>query len=615
MPKPTVPAPVPPPAFNKWVIFATAVSFLAIIFLSFLEPDPDAVAPDGPLGQPKESIETGQPAEPEPHPETSIDVPPAAPITAGDSLAGRYLAGRHAQAIREMADASWFLEKALEISPETTDLQRRAFLMALAEGQMKEAMPLASKVLKANPKAPIAVLVVIVDDLVEARFEAAREKIKTLPEGGLNVYMAPLLDAWTAVAMGETADAAIAHLKPLAKNGTDALYRLHAAIIHGVAGNTRQAEQNYLATIEKQGGPSLRVVQLLGNLYERTGHPKKATALYQQRLKANQLSPLARAGLKRLAAGTVPGPVIGNAVDGAAEAVFGIATSLSQQNAKETALVFGRMALYLRPDFPVMQMLLGNILEADRRFEDANKVFANISKGSPYNWQARLNMAENLNNLDRPQEAEKYLRAMAAEEPELASPLTRLGDILRGHERFKEAVDAYNLAFQRIGEPKPHHWSLLYARGIVLERSGQWEKAEPDFLKALEFNPDQPLVLNYLGYTWIDKGVNLKRATGMIRKALELRPTDGYIADSLGWAHYRLGNYQESVKEMERAVALRPEDPVINDHLGDAYWRVGRFNEARFQWRRVLTLDPEKELAGQAEKKLKDGLTPADKAN
>jgi len=117
-------------------------------------------------------------------------------------------------------------------------------------------------------------------------------------------------------------------------------------------------------------------------------------------------------------------------------------------------------------------------------------------------------------------------------------------------------------------------------------------------------------VLNYLGYTWIDKGINLKRGTEMIRKALDLRPTDGYIADSLGWAHYRLGEYQKSVKEMERAVALRPEDPVINDHLGDVYWRVGRTNEARFQWRRVLTLDPEDDLAAQAKSKLKDGLKP-----
>lgn len=631
MPKPTVLPPVPPPAFNKWVIIATIVSFLAMIVLSFMEPEPDAIAPDGPLGVPKEAAATGE-AEPTAAPEAatppadsistppadsmsappadSMSAPPADPVITGDSLAGRYLAGRHAQAIREMGDAARFLESALEISPGTVDLQRRAFMLALAEGHMENAAPLATGVLKANPKAPIAGLVVIIEDIAKSRFEAARDKIEKLPEGGLNVYMAPLLDAWTTFGLTRTADAAIARLKPLAKNGTDALYQLHSAIINDVSGNTDQAELDYLATIDKQGGPSLRVVQLLGNLYERSGLPNKAKTLYEERLKTNPRSPLARTGLKRLASAAVPGLIVGNATDGAAESIFGIATSLSQQNAKETALVFGRMALYLRPDFPVMQMLLGNILQADRRFEAANKIFAAIRRDSPYSWPARLNMAENLDDLERTEEAEKNLRAMAAEEPELASPLTRLGDILRGRERYKEAVDVYNQAMARIGEPQPQHWSLLYARGIVLERSGQWDKAEPDFLKALEFNPNQPMVLNYLGYTWIDKGINLKRATEMIKKAVELRPMDGYIADSLGWAHYRLGNYQESAKEMERAVALRPEDPVINDHLGDVYWRVGRTNEARFQWRRVLTLDPEDKLAGQVRDKLKNGLKP-----
>jgi Flp pilus assembly protein TadD len=131
----------------------------------------------------------------------------------------------------------------------------------------------------------------------------------------------------------------------------------------------------------------------------------------------------------------------------------------------------------------------------------------------------------------------------------------------------------------------------------------------------MEFEPDQPMLLNYLGYSWIDKGLHLDRATEMIKKAVKLRPTDGYIADSLGWAYYRLGNFEESAKEMERAVSLRPEDPVINDHLGDAYWRVGRFNEARFQWQHVLTLDPDDDVAGQVRDKLKDGLKPADTAD
>ena len=152
------------------------------------------------------------------------------------------------------------------------------------------------------------------------------------------------------------------------------------------------------------------------------------------------------------------------------------------------------------------------------------------------------------------------------------------------------------------------HWSLLYSRGIALERSKQWARAETDFIKALELEPEQPYVLNYLGYSWVDQGIHLERATGMIEKAVELRPRDGFIVDSLGWAYFRIGDYGGAVRELERAVELRPQDPVINDHLGDAYWMVGRRLEARFQWRRALALEPEADVAGTITNKLEDGL-------
>ncbi|MBT7941846.1 MAG: tetratricopeptide repeat protein, partial [Alphaproteobacteria bacterium] len=178
----------------------------------------------------------------------------------------------------------------------------------------------------------------------------------------------------------------------------------------------------------------------------------------------------------------------------------------------------------------------------------------------------------------------------------------------RGKERFTEAVEAYDQAFGRIKALEPRHWTLLYARGIALERSKQWPRAEADFLSALKFKPDQPYVLNYLGYTWIDKGLYLDRAQAMIGKAANLRPNDGYVIDSLGWGHFMLGNFKKAVVELERAVELRPQDPIINSHLGDAYWRVGRKREATFQWNRSLSLDPEEDLISEINRKLKSGL-------
>ena len=162
-----------------------------------------------------------------------------------------------------------------------------------------------------------------------------------------------------------------------------------------------------------------------------------------------------------------------------------------------------------------------------------------------------------------------------------------------------------------IGAMKERHWILLYSRGIALERSKQWSRAENDFLAALKLNPNQPYILNYLGYSWVDQGINLDRAKTMIERAVKLRPNDGYIVDSLGWALFRIREFPVAVQHLERAVELRPQDPTINDHLGDAYWRVGRRNEARFQWRRSLSLGPEPDQAAQIRSKIRDGLEGA----
>jgi Flp pilus assembly protein TadD len=210
--------------------------------------------------------------------------------------------------------------------------------------------------------------------------------------------------------------------------------------------------------------------------------------------------------------------------------------------------------------------------------------------------------------MERFEDAEAMLRKIVAEHPDDPDPLDELGDILRRREKFAEAVEAYDQAVARIGPLQPRHWRLLYARGIALERSKQWPRAEADFLQALTFEPDQPLVLNYLGYSWVEQGQNLDKAEAMIRKAVELRPNDGYIVDSLGWVLFRLGRHDEAVVHLERAVELKPEDPVINDHLGDAYWAVGRQREARYQWMTALASKPEPELKTAIEQKLEGGL-------
>jgi len=470
-------------------------------------------------------------------------------------------------------------------------------------------LPLARRVIAVNKKAPIADILLAVDDFKNGRYAETEERLAAAPKNGINIYIGPTLRAWARVGLGKSVKESVKALKGLdKKNGSQALHDLHHALINDVAGNAKAAKKKFKEAIKGQGGLSLRLAQLFGSLLERMGEIGEAKDLYQKYLDEHPNSRILGHAKKRVDRGGTPPREVATAIDGAAESLFGIASSLSQQNISEMALVLGRMALHLKPNFPVMRILIADILESDGRLKIANQLYESIDPSSPFSWPARMGYAANLDELDQTNRAIKQLRAMAAAEADQVEPLINLGNILSRRERFKEAVKAYDQALSRISEYKTKHWSIFYSRGIALERSKQWPRAEADFLKALEFKPDQPFVLNYLGYSWVDQGMNLDRANEMIRKAVKLRPTDGYIVDSLGWVLYRLGDYDEAVIEMERAVELRPQDPVINDHLGDAYWKVGRMQEARFQWRRALSLDPEPELRGAIDIKFKKGL-------
>jgi Flp pilus assembly protein TadD len=252
---------------------------------------------------------------------------------------------------------------------------------------------------------------------------------------------------------------------------------------------------------------------------------------------------------------------------------------------------------------------LADVLSAQNKPEESLTVLAEVQPGSPYYWSARLRAAINLDTLDRTDEAIAALKKMTADNTDLIAAQMQLGDILRNKKRYGEAVTAYDEAIRRsTALGLPDRWTLYYDRGVALERSGQWERAEADLQRALELKPDQPMVLNYLGYSWIDRGENLEKGLKMIEKAVELRPEDGYIIDSLGWAHYRMGDYAGAVQYLEKAIELVPEDPTINDHLGDAYWRTERLVEARYQWRRALQFGPQESDVKPIQTKLEQGL-------
>ena len=535
------------------------------------------------------------------------------PVLAGKSLSGHYIAGRHAQVQRKMKEAATYLEKALSLDPKNPRLLRRTFVLMIAEGRMKRAFELADQLLTIKKTAPIANLALVSRNIRDKKFSAASKHLSKLELRGLNAFVVPLLHAWV-LAGQEKIGEALAALKPLSKNtGAKTLYDLHAGLIHEMSGNLGVAEIFYDKVLKSQSGSSLRMAQLLGSFYERQDKPKKALKLYNNFKKRSPNSRLFDASFARLKSGEKPVTEIKTAVDAAAEGLFGIASSLRQQNAEETALVVGQIGLYLKPDFPILRILIGGIFDSDKRYRHAIAVYKKITVSSPFAWPAQLRIASDLDRLDRTDDAIKMLNDLAVKHSKMADPLIDLGDILRSRERFADAVKAYDRALSRIQKIEKKHWSLLYARGISLEQSKQWPRAEADFLKALEFEPEQPYVLNYLGYSWVDRGKHLAKAQNMIKMAVKLRPNDGYIVDSLGWAYYKLGNYQDSVPQLERAVEIRPHDPIINDHLGDAYWRVGRLTEARFQWNRIFILKAQDDLIAKVKNKLKRGLVEAAK--
>lgn len=529
------------------------------------------------------------------------------------SALGGYLAGRLARHNLDGAAASKYFVQALIDDPDNPDILNSAFLALHNQGRMSEAVVLARRLIDIKPNAAVASLTLAIDAMMRGEFDEAKERLENLPLQGYNGLLVPLLSAWVAVGQDLFA-IANAKIDDLDSNTAFFAFRdFHRGLINDLAGEDNVAERSYLAAHDIQSGGSFRTVSALGGFYERNGRPDEAIALYEDYLENNPDSVWFEAAMKRIAQGRPAQRLARDARDGAAEALFGVASALLQENASKAAIIYARLAVYLKPEFDAGNMLLGETLEAFEKYEEAIAAFELIPRDSPLSWTAQLKIANDLDDIDRTDGAIALLRRLAAERPERSDVLISMGDMLRGKERWLESIAAYDEAFERIGTPERRHWRPLYARGISRERSHQWPSAETDFLAALDLVPDQPFVLNYLGYSWVDQGINLERALEMIERAVDLRPNDGYIIDSLGWAHYRLGNYELAVNYLEQAAEALPGDSTINDHLGDAMWRVGRRVEANFQWQRALTLGTEVdvEIIEAIKRKLEHGLLPS----
>ncbi|MGB8239306.1 MAG: tetratricopeptide repeat protein [Pseudolabrys sp.] len=523
------------------------------------------------------------------------------------SASGSYLAARHAGQQRDAAAAAAYYRAALKRDPSNGELLDRAFLSFLVDGDVDEAVKFAERVAQADKSDRVARLVLGVNSLKRKQYASARRDLAQSIRGPITDLTATLLSAWGNLGVNDS-KGAIDAIDHLAGPEWYAIFKdLHAGLIYDVAGNQKEAGKR-LERAYKLDSTALRVVQAYGSWVSRNRSPKEALTVFETFDKALPRHPLVVEAMDKLKAGEKLPPLVANVQAGAAEALYGLGASLGRRGGEDLGLVYLQLSLFLSPNHPLALLSLADLYEALKKPELAIKIYDRVPTNSPLHRNAAIQMAANLDSLDRADEAQKHLEALIKQNPDDLETIMALGNVLRGHKKFAECANVYSKGASAIQKPEKSNWVVFYFRGICYERSKQWAKAEADLTKALELFPDQPHVLNYLGYSWIDQGIKLDEGMAMIKKAVQQRPDDGYIVDSLGWAYYRVGNYEEATKQLERAIELKPEDPTINDHLGDAYWRVGRVLEARFQWAHARDLKPDAEDLPKIEEKLKEGL-------
>ncbi len=527
------------------------------------------------------------------------DISSAAALAGTDNAAGALLVARFAASQQDMGIAAPAYVRALALDPGNVELRQQAFLTNLLANT-----PQTVALARSLPQNQAAILVQANDAARNGNWTQAEARFAALQHQGLFDLLRPMLIAWSEAGAGRP-EAGLALLRPLteAPGGPRALYALHAAMIADLAGLPVDSIRLARIAQTELGGSNLQVVRLLAGLLARDGHTAQAEQIVRSLLDAGGDLPLA---VPDLLAGIKDRPVR-NAADGLAEVYFAGAAALRGQNANDFSTLILHLALDMRPDLTPARLLGAELATAAKHPENGLKILAPVAANDRLIALVQYRRALLQDAMGNSALALQAIEQIIRDHPDRPEPLARLGGMLRALHRYPEAVSAYDRAMALIPKPGRRDWPMFYERGAALERAHDWKRAEQDFLQALDLSPDQPFVLNYLGYSWAEQGRNLPRARQMIERAAALRPNDGAILDSLGWVVLRQGDVPGAVKQLERAAELDAGDPTINAHLGDAYWAAGRKLEAQFQWRRALTLNPEPDDVAKLEREIRDG--------
>ncbi|WP_286722142.1 tetratricopeptide repeat protein [Devosia sp. 63-57] len=524
------------------------------------------------------------------------------------SISGSFIAGQEAMKDLRTDEAARYFGQAVQGDWDNPILAERAFFAAAADGQIPQAAEMAKHLLDLQKGNELAELVQASVALKERRYGAAERALAQVPQDTFSGITAGILRAWALVGDGRGEEAEQL-LGKLGQRGLEDFLVFHRTLMAEASGNKAKALE--LAEKAYDVEPYVpRVVEIYARMLANDGQFDAALDVINE-FEAQGLShPELTAVKATIASGKRPGVFVANAQIGAAEMYQGIGAALARDGSSDLALVFLRLANYLNPSSDVIPLTAAQLLDNAGQHEAANRIYDAVPANSPMKPAAVVRIAQNLDAIGNRSEALRRLRNIVATNPDDLDAVSALGDLLRYDEQYLDAAAAYSHAIELTGGDAPADWRYYYVRAIAYERAKEWPKAEADFLKALELNPEQPQVLNYLGYSWIDQDMHLERALEMIEKAVEMQPRDGYIVDSLGWAFYKLGRLDDAVETLERAVMLRPNDPEINDHLGDVYWEAGRKLEAGFQWQIAKAMDTEGgHVRDRAEAKLAEGLT------
>ena len=523
------------------------------------------------------------------------------------TLSGSYLAGRSADTARDIEAAKRYYMSVLETDSDNPVLVERVLVLMLASGDIAGAEPLADALIKIDIKNPLARLTRGAAALKAQRFEAAQVELGETAAAPLAILTGGLLRAWAQQALGRTDDA-LATIDSLSGPSWYGIFKdYHTALIADLAGREDKAMAAIRAAYNDDNA-ALRVVEAYARIMARNGKRDEAVTALDDFLAQQPNHSVIVAALASVKAGENK-LMVNNPLEGTAEVLYGLGAAIGTDEGTELPAAYLHLASFLDPSSELASMALGDLLFGAQHCEDAIAAYDTIPPTSILRRNADIQTGLCLDTLDRTDEAAKRITAVIDKDPADLDAVSALGNIYRGRDRFAEAAAVYTRGIDTIKEPSQSDWRIYYFRGVSLERAKRWPEAEADLKKALDLNPNQPQVLNYLGYSWIDRSLNLDQALDMIKTAVDLKPNDGYIVDSLGWAYFQLKRYPDAVEQLERAVELRPEDSTINDHLGDAYWKVGRKREATFQWAHARDLDPEPEAREKIVKKLETGLT------